>query len=517
MGRKSGGHSTQTVKSQVEQSSFPKEMLPYLRKQMGMADALLQSDYIPYGGQRLAGFTPQEQAAFTGVQAIAERDLPGLTAGQTYFKNLAAKTGAPVSGTDYLGVSSGYTPQTMTSAYSPTAGSFGSGYGGADFSSGYGARDFTSSYQPGQIQASFQGANIDSDYRPGEFQAALSTENIDKYMNPYTERVLDTQLARRQKEFKQREAQRQAQGTVSGGASAFGGRGLLEQQTAQRGFDEGTAGIEAAALDKAYQQALTASSRDIDRDLRVQQLRDQAERTRAQARTGALESTARFAQAAGAQGLQAQIASDAAARAAGQMGLTAQQYADRSAQTAAKLGLTAQQYQDLSKRSAGEQLLRSQQMEDAAMRASGEQGLRAQIASDAAMRSKGEQGLRAAMANQKAFASQLARRDAASKYGVDLDKTEQAMDLQRAAALAQAGQDIRGQQQRGLDMAYQDFMRQRDYPKEMLSWYSNLLRGNVQPLAPSQQTTTYGQGANTLGQLANLGMGALALNRGRVG
>jgi hypothetical protein len=121
------------------------------------------------------------------------------------------------------------------------------------------------------------------------------------------------------------------------------------------------------------------------------------------------------------------------------------------------------------------------------------------------------------MANQREFAAQLARRDAASKYGVDLDKTEQAMDLQRAAALAQAGQDIRGQQQRGLDMAYQDFMRQRDYPKEMLSWYSNLLRGNVQPLAPSQQTTTYGQGANTLGQLANLGMGALALNRGRVG
>ena len=76
---------------------------------------------------------------------------------------------------------------------------------------------------------------------------------------------------------------------------------------------------------------MSASSRDIDRDLRVQQLRDQAERTRAQMAFGAdtardaaeraraqmatraQEATARFGQAAGAQDIQAQIASDAAA------------------------------------------------------------------------------------------------------------------------------------------------------------------------------------------------------------
>ena len=527
MGRKSGGTQKVAQTSEVVQHNIPEEFRPYLQKQMRLADALLQEDYIPYGGQRLAGFNPQETAAFQGVQAIAGRNLPGVTGAKTYFGNLAGQTGSPVSGTDYLGVGSNYAPGTIstgytptagsiTSAYAPTAGSFGSGYGGADFSSGYGARDFTSSYQPGQITSSFQGADIGSAYQPGqiqstyvpgEFEAQRSIANIDDYMNPYTERVLDRQLARRQKGFQERRAQQQAQDTAAGGASAFGGRGLLQQQTAQTAFDEGTADIEASALDQAYQQALSASSRDIDRDLRVQQLRDQAERTRAQMAFGAdtardaaeraraqmatraQEATARFGQAAGAQDIQAQIASDAAARSAGQMDLSAQQYADQSAQQAAKLGLTAQQYQDLSRRAAGEQTLRGQQMEDAAMRASGEQGRRAMIASEAAMRAGGEQGLRAAiasdqaarargdqdirssMANQRAYAAALARRDAASRYGVDLDKTEQAMDLQRMGALAQSGQDMRALQQRGLAMAYQDFIRPRAYPKEMLEFY----------------------------------------------
>ena len=513
MGRKSGGTQRVQQESTVTQKSFPDELMPYMQKSLQMADALMQQDYIPYGGQRVAGFTPQEQAAFTGVQAIANRALPGVSAGKTYFGNLAGRTGAPTSGTDYLGVSSGYAPGTICS-----------GYTGSDFTSGFTARDFDSGYQPGQIRAGFQGADITSDYRPGEirstyrpgeFSAQRSTANIDEYMNPYTERVLDRQLARRQKAFQERRAQERARDTAAGGASAFGGRGLLQQQTAQTDFDEGTADIEASALDRAYQQALTASSRDIDRDLRVQQLSDQAERTRAQMAFGAAtardaaeraraqmatraqEATARFGQAAGAQDIQAQIASDAAARAAGLQNLQAQQYADRSAETAAKLGLTAQQYADLSRRSAGEQ------------------GLRAAIATDAAARAAGDQDLRASLANQRAFAAALGRRDAAARYGVDLDKTEQAMDLQRVAALAQAGQDIRGLQQRGLDMAYQDFIRQRDYPREMLAFYSNLMKQNVSALGPNQTQTSTSPAPSRLGQMANLGLGALALGRGR--
>ena len=249
MGGRSGGTQRVQQQSEVVQRSIPKEFKPYLQKQMQLADAILQEDYIPYGGQRLAGFTPQEQAAFTGVQSIAQRGLPGVTAGRTYFSNLAGQTGAPVSGTDYLSASSGYQPGTIST-----------GYTGSDFTSGFTARDFDSGYQPGQIRAGFQGADITSDYqpgeirstyRPGEFSAQRSTANIDEYMNPYTERVLDRQLARRQKAFQERRAQERARDTAAGGASAFGGRGLLQQQTAQTAFDEGTADIEASALDRA--------------------------------------------------------------------------------------------------------------------------------------------------------------------------------------------------------------------------------------------------------------------------
>ena len=152
MGRKSGGTQRVQQESTVTQKSFPDELMPYMQKSLQMADALMQQDYIPYGGQRVAGFTPQEQAAFTGVQAIANRALPGVSAGKTYFGNLAGRTGAPTSGTDYLGVSSGYAPGTISS-----------GYTGSDFTSGFTARDFDSGYQPGQIRAGFQGADITSD------------------------------------------------------------------------------------------------------------------------------------------------------------------------------------------------------------------------------------------------------------------------------------------------------------------------------------------------------------------
>ena len=119
MGRKSGGTQRVQQESTVTQKSFPDELMPYMQKSLQMADALMQQDYIPYGGQRVAGFTPQEQAAFTGVQAIANRALPGVSAGKTYFSNLARQTGTPAAGTDYLSASSGYQPGTITSAYAP--------------------------------------------------------------------------------------------------------------------------------------------------------------------------------------------------------------------------------------------------------------------------------------------------------------------------------------------------------------------------------------------------------------
>ena len=64
-------------------------------------------------------------------------------------------------------------------------------------------------------------------------------------------------------------------------------------------------------------------------------------------------------------------------------------------------------------------------------------------------------------------------------------------------------------QQQRLDMAYQDFMRQRDYPMEQLQQYSSLLRGV--PVTPSSTTSTYGQQPGIGQQLLGTGLGAASI------
>ena len=52
--------------------------------------------------------------------------------------------------------------------------------------------------------------------------------------------------------------------------------------------------------------------------------------------------------------------------------------------------------------------------------------------------------------------------------------------LERAGTLEQA------EQQRLMDLQYQDFLRQRDFPKEQLGFYSSMVRG-IAPMMPSMQ------------------------------
>jgi hypothetical protein len=58
-------------------------------------------------------------------------------------------------------------------------------------------------------------------------------------------------------------------------------------------------------------------------------------------------------------------------------------------------------------------------------------------------------------------------------------------------------------------MAYQDFMRQRDYPMEQLQQYSSLLRGV--PVTPSSTTSTYAQQPGIGQQLLGTGLGAASI------
>jgi hypothetical protein len=64
-------------------------------------------------------------------------------------------------------------------------------------------------------------------------------------------------------------------------------------------------------------------------------------------------------------------------------------------------------------------------------------------------------------------------------------------------------------QQQYLDTAYQDFLRQRDYPAEQMQQYSSLLRGV--PVTPSSTTTTYAPSPGIAQQIMGTGLGALGM------
>jgi len=84
-----------------------------------------------------------------------------------------------------------------------------------------------------------------------------------------------------------------------------------------------------------------------------------------------------------------------------------------------------------------------------------------------------------------------------------------------AAALEAIGRTNRGLTQDSLNLAYQDFLQQRNYPRETIDWMSSVIRGL--PYDQARQTTNYGpiagldygaSGASQLAGLISTGLGA---------
>jgi hypothetical protein len=138
-----------------------------------------------------------------------------------------------------------------------------------------------------------------------------------------------------------------------------------------------------------------------------------------------------------------------------------------------------------------------------------------------------EQALRAALANQqmgleaqrlgeqsRQFGAQqgLAGLELAGQLGQtlgNLGQYQQQANLQRLQAQSAAAGEQRALQQQYLDMAYQDFLRQRDFPMEMLGQYSNLLRGLPMQLSSTQ--TAYAPPPSMAQQIIGTGLGALGM------
>lgn len=86
---------------------------------------------------------------------------------------------------------------------------------------------------------------------------------------------------------------------------------------------------------------------------------------------------------------------------------------------------------------------------------------------------------------------------------------QQGMDVNKLQS-AYGGME-QAQRQRGLDIAYQDFLNQENYPYKQLGFMSDLLRGT--PTGSSSVTNMYQPEGSALGQIAGLGTGIYGLSK----
>lgn len=119
-----------------------------------------------------------------------------------------------------------------------------------------------------------------------------------------------------------------------------------------------------------------------------------------------------------------------------------------------------------------------------------------------------------AMSNYMAGQTQLGQTGQAMGA---LGQLMQGTNLKDAAAMQAIGQEQMGQSQKNLDLAYQNFAEQRDFPKANAAFMNQMLRGLQTPTSTTQASTAPYQGqmsASPLSQLASLGLAGGALFTG---
>ena len=151
-------------------------------------------------------------------------------------------------------------------------------------------------------------------------------------------------------------------------------------------------------------------------------------------------------------------------------------------------------------------------MSDAQALSLAKQQSQEQIATEEAKRQAASQNLQAQITNQKAMETAMGRGLKGAGVLADLTKQEQALDLQRLKSLSDVGTQRQGMLQQAYDTAYEDFLKQREYPYEQLERFSGMLQGL--PVTPSYTKSFYSPRANPTAQLLQTGLGAYGMGRG---
>jgi|15BtaG_2_1085339.scaffolds.fasta_scaffold01182_2 hypothetical protein len=474
---KGGGGSSAPTEQTVYSTDLPEYVEPYFKRLMQRGEAESLQGYTPYGGQRLAYFSPDELTSQAMTRGFATSGTP------QQFTDASAR----YSGTQGYG-----TPQ----------------YQAGEFDSGYTAGDAGPTYQAGTIDSDYKGRQIGSSYRPDARQSQYMAgivgdsyspigyeQNLQRFMSPYQQNVIDVE---------KREARRQ---------SDLMGKGIGDAATAQGGLGGYREAIQQAERERNLGQQLG------DIQTRGSQAAFQSAQQQLAAERAAGLGAAQF-------GLQQFQAGEGAQQTQEQLMQSAFQAGEQAKQQAASLGLTAEQQTEASKQAQEKFAQSGFQLSQQALQQEGAQSLQAYQAGESARQEAAKLGLTAQQQEEAA-------RQAQEKFGQSAYDMSNRYNLAAAQGLMGAGQTINqdaisriqalqgiGSQQRALeqasmDLGYEDFQRQRDYSQNRLGMFSNILRGV--PATPQQTVSTFQQQPGLFQTAVGAGLSGLGLYRGMGG
>ena len=458
-----------------------------------------------------------------------------------------------------------FAPGFEAQAVSPT-------YRAGQIQSGYQAGQFQPGYEAGRLGASFEAGSLAA---PGAIEQYMSpyqrmVTDVEKQAATRASQMQAQETgaaaARAGAKGGTREALLEAerQKNLSGqlaGIEARGAQSAFEQ--AQRAFEadraarlqQGQFGIQ------AFQTQEGARQRQAEMQFGAQQAGEQARQEAARMGLTAQQQTEAARQAEQEFGLRAFGMGAEERQFQANIGLQAQQAGEQARQRAAEMGMTAQQQNQAALQAAEEFRLRGFQAVESARQQQGQMGLGAFQAREGARQQQqqfqfqaqqaGEQARQRAAelglsAQQQSDAANRAAQEFLSRsqefnieqqrqrallgfQGMEADRAgmeqrlraaellrgtggmQQELDLQRLQAQLGIGGQRRDLMQRGLDIGYEDFMRQQAFPREQLAFLSNLLQGV--PVQPGSTTASFGRVPTPTQQLLGAGLGAAGLYR----
>ncbi len=248
-----GGPTPTPTKSTVTQTSLPEYAQPYYEDLLDRGVAESKTPYEAYGGPRIAGFNPLQQAGFDMQVASATESPTGMTDARDYYSGILNRSYPSLRGGDGKPGLGGITTPMQPSRMEVSA-------EGQPMTPSPGGRQVG----PRAFQA--------EDYQ--QFVGGYDpSESYKEYMDPYLEDVLGRQRTRADELFAEQQQKRTDQRIAAGGRR--GSRRFVQQALERDKYEQRMGDLEAKQRSQAY---LSAQQQARDQFLRDRQARMDAAR-----------------------------------------------------------------------------------------------------------------------------------------------------------------------------------------------------------------------------------------------